>query len=152
MIRGEEEGGQEEEEVTRETPVRSSRRGGETLDEEEGYQEEGEEEVTSLHAGWGVAASHLHASGRGQPPSRVCLNDLCDLSGLQTARTDTRALRLAGDHDPHRHEIRHPAPPRELVGVADRVTDRRTLRTDIASLSHECSLNVEDPQGDEFVV
>src|SRR6266571_3124112 len=69
-------------------------------------------------------------------PLCLCLNDLRDLAGLQAARTHPNTLSLAADPGAHGHEVREPAPPRELVRVTDRVPDGGPFPADLAPLSH----------------
>ncbi len=88
-----------------------------------------------------MAASHLvNQSGGGSAPSRVCLNDLCDLSCLEAAGANPNTLDSTSDHRPHRNEVREPAPLRQFVGVTDRMAHRRALAAYIAPLRHDDSL------------
>ena len=115
-----------------------STEGGETLDEEKGQEEE---EVGTLFHGGGWRPPTSYHSGGGNAPSRLCLNDFRDLARLEAAGAYAHASSPAGDHRAHRDQIGKPAPLRELVRVADRMTDRGTLPADIAPLGHERSLD-----------
>src|SRR4029453_15538901 len=109
--------------------------------EEEGCQEE--EEVSSRSAErWGVAASHrdsyLHPeSGGRRAPRFLALDDLRHLAGLPAPGAHAQALgAAAADGAAHRHQIGHPAPGGDVVGVADAVTIGGALPADVAALRH----------------
>ena len=72
------------------------------------------------------------------------LDDLDDLAGLQAARADAHPLRPSLDHGAQRDQIRKPPPLGHIVGVADLVTDGRTLPTDITASSHADPLPIPD--------
>src|SRR5439155_8052269 len=123
--------------------------GGDSIDEKEGDQEKEEEVVRPVHGGgWWPPTSYQ--SGGGDAPSRLCLclNDLGDLARLETPGADAQAPGRSGDVYPHRDEVREPPSLRELVRVADRMTDRGALPADIAALRHARSLESIGVVGD----
>src|SRR5215467_10022796 len=116
--------------------------GGETLDEEEGQGQKEEEVVTrsTLVGGGGLPPFTIREGANA--PSRVCLNDLRDLPRLEAAGAYAHAPRLPGHHRAHRHQIRKPPPPGQLVSMADRVANGRTFSTDVTALRHLRSLEL----------
>src|SRR5262249_60461304 len=149
-IHGEEEGGQEEEEVRTASTERQDILAREEVRTSHGEEEGGQEEeevgtpCCATVGGGGLPPHKPHAGGG--PPLPLCLNDLRDLSGLQAASADADTLSFAVDHRPHPDQVRQPAPLRQLVSVADRVTDGGALPADIAPLRHGYSfVEMESP-------
>ena len=114
--------------------------GGETLDEEEGQEEE--EVVTRFPLVGGGGLPPLTGREGANALSRLCLNDLRDLPRLEAAGAHAHAPRLSGHHGAHRDQIRKPPPRGQIVSVADRIADGGAFSADVTPLSHLCSLEL----------
>src|SRR3989442_4745395 len=90
-------------------------------------------------------------TGGGVAPSGlcVCLDDLDDLARLETPGADAHAPGRSGDLRPHRDEVGKPPSLRQLVRVADRMTDRGALPADVAPLRHARSSEGIRVSGDD---
>lgn len=146
------------------TPLRPSRERADGSEEsqeegreEEGREEEGQEEVGSsrdIGGGWRPPTG-THPSGKGASPFPVFISELLkrfdDLAGLEASGTHPDALWFAGNKGSGGDEVGEPAPLGHVVRMADLVTNRGTLSTDLATSSHGRPRDGID-QGNLFLV
>ena len=67
---------------------------------------------------------------------RVLARGFLDLPGANAAGADVQTLDRFADHYPNRLKVRHPAAARHIVGVADPVSEDRSLAADFTHFCH----------------